>query len=140
MKTLSIALFLLLYGQYAIAQKVTRLFEIDAMAKNIDYLKSNTDSIVRNDITYTFLHDSSQQKLFKVIVKGANDKPTQHYYFNNEQLFFIRGGGFYYFFDQDFSTGSTWKNEEDLGMLQRERQIATAYRLLLMYKRHQLNK
>ena len=140
MKTFSIALFLLLCAQCAISQNIPRLYEIDLMAKNMDDLKSNTDSFVKNNITFKFAHDSLQQKLLKAIVKVGNDKPAQHYYFKNEQLFFIRGGGFFYFFDYDFNSVQPWENLDNLAFLQREKQVATAYRLLLMYKRYELNK
>ena len=148
MKYLLIGLLFLSYTNCAFAQKIRSISDIDSLVRKINNmdLKSELDfcpprcdsigNIVKGNITYTFKSDSTQRRLRKVIVKTDNYKQTKDYYFNNNQLFFIKSRfGITYFFDSDFTVGTTWKDENDLGLLKREREIATSYRLLNMYEK-----
>lgn len=148
MKYLLMGLLVLIGTNGSLAQKIRSISDIDSLVSQInnmelrsdlDYSLPHCDSIgnvVKGNITYTFKSDSIQRRLRKVIVKDDNYKQTTDYYFNNDQLIYIRSRfGIRWFRDSDFSVGTIWRDENDLDLLKREREIATAYRLLNMYKK-----
>ena len=86
---------------------------------------------------YTFMSDASKGQLCKVVVNDSRYKKTSDYYFHNDQLVYMESpSGKHYFRDNDFTAGTlNWKDDNDLGLLKREKQIATAYRFLIMHKK-----
>ena len=147
MKHLLVGLLFLINAHCCFAQQITSISVIDSLVKQIDkmdlksqltYCPSHCDSIgnvVKGSITYTFKGDSLQTKLRKVIIKDDNFEQATNYYFNNDRLIYIKSRfGFSFFYDWDFTVGTIWKDENDIVFIKREREIATAYRLLNMYK------
>ncbi len=136
MKYFLIALLLTINANCCFSQKINSIYDINLVLREIDHQNLKTRYEISGKLTYKFMDDSLSRQLRKVVVTDDNYKQEMKYYFKDDQLVYIRGAfGMAYFRDSDFTVGSTWKDENDIGLLKREKQIATAYRLLIMYKK-----
>jgi hypothetical protein len=136
-KYLTIAFLFTICGLFSFGQNTRGISDIAAIVKKTDNLKSfgqyEFDSF--NGV-YKFLYDSVDKKLLKVSVKDHKTSQPKEYYFSNGELVFIKSSwGKSYFSDIDFSVGSTWKNENDSVLIGREREMAAAYRFLVLHEK-----
>jgi uncharacterized protein YukJ len=113
------------------------MYEIDSLVAQIDGMNLESKLKPFGNGSYTLKSDASKGQLRKVIVNDSRNKKSNNYYFHNDQLIFTDApNGMYYFRDEDFTAlTSNWRDENDLGLLKREKQIATAYRFLIMHKK-----
>jgi hypothetical protein len=118
------------------------MYEIDSLVAYINGMTLESNQKPFGNGNYALMSDASKGQLRKVVVNDSRNTKSNKYYFHNDQLIFTDAPhGRYYFRDEDFTAlTSTWKDENDLGLLKREKQIATAYRFLIMHKKSKESK
>ena len=137
-KYIAIGLLFVVCVHFSFGQNIRSISVTTSLVNQTDNLKLKGQygfSSCSGNISFNFIYDSLERKLLKVIVKDTKDLQPKEYYFSNDELIFIKSSwGKSYFSEIDFSVGSTWKNENDTFLINREREMAAAYRFLVLHK------